>query len=224
MTNYYIEVTHSCGHTGRHTGGTTGGASGVRKVREFFAARKCDTCRPTCEYCRRVGDRENMLVTDDAHIFCNAWCRVQSLNPTHYREHNEIAVPGFLKDWEDHSYHNDACAHSVFYIGTNAAVSVWVERDNPEDRDTMATAKFCILWSPDYATSDNTEDLYTGDDAAVAARWAHAAEIVESGADADADMVGMVARIRELIAVEEGGTKAIEDDGPDVDEYDLRNE
>ena len=201
MTNDFdIIATHSCGHEERHTGGTTGDIQGMY---DHFATRKCSACHPTCRYCHRSGDKEHMLVLEDGKAFCKEWCHEQWLNPTHYREHNAIAIPGFLRHWQDHSYHNDSCANSSYEIG-KAVVRVWVEMDDPEERDSMSCGKYSVQFYPDDQMSDDSVELYNGEDAAIVALWAHAAEIVRCGTDTDDDPAAqpMIEAIRKLMAAE----------------------
>ena len=198
MTDFNIEVTHSCGHTERHTGATASGDT--RSMAAHLASRKCSTCCPCCAYCHRTGDREDMLVMQDGSaVFCNAWCRVQALHPTHYSEHNDIAIPGFLRSWEDHSYHNDLCGRSALGLGADY-VTIWVNYEKAEDRDDPSCPRFIVEFYPDGEDrGDDGDVLYTGDNAAVAAQWARAAEDVASGAPPDDDIADMVSRIHKLM-------------------------
>ena len=169
MIPFDITVTHSCGHQEQHTGATATGD--VQSMVDFHSKRKCSACRPTCAYCHRVGDRENMLVTDTA-VFCNDWCHQQSLKPSHYREHNDIQIPGFLRHWMDSSWHNDTCGSSMYTLREGSSsqpqvdIRVWVERADPADRDDPACDRFTIEVLDD---GDNEHGLlWAGDDAAVA--------------------------------------------------------
>ena len=197
MTDFSIEVTHACGHTQRHTGQSASGDTTF--IGTHLASRKCGTCRPTCEFCHRVGDREDMLITDDGHSYCNAWCRVQALHPTHYREHNKIAIPGFLKDWEDVSYHNDLCGRSELDIGPDY-ITVWVDFEKVEDREAPECTRFVVEFCDDNRSAGDGDVLYSGDDVTVAALWARAAESAASGEPVDDDIAAMVAQIQKLIA------------------------
>lgn len=103
-----------------------------------------------------------------------------------YKQHKDIKIPAFLSHWQDYSYRNDACAHSAYEVG-EGFVRIWVERDAPEDRDSMARGKYSVQFCPDDQVSEDMVELYNGEDADIAALWAHAAEIVVCGPDEDDD-------------------------------------
>lgn len=200
MQDFDIEVTHSCGHTERHTGATASGDT--TNMVAHMSKRKCSACRPTCGYCHRTGDRENMLLAD-GKAFCNDWCYLQSQNPTHYAEHNDVAIPGFLRHWTDTSWHNDVCGSSMYTLvkgqpdKQELEIRIWVERADPADRDDPDSNLFTIEFLQD--GDSNHDALYAGNDAAIAALWAHAAEAVASGAPPEDDIADMVLRIHQLM-------------------------
>lgn len=54
-------------------------------------------------------------------------------------------VPPIPFDWEDHSWHNDACPR--FFAGLTEAfdpVWVWIEYPEPEKREDPETERYCI--------------------------------------------------------------------------------
>ena len=169
--------------------------------RKYYTKHKCNVCRPRCWFCNRVGDRENMLVVEEK-VFCNEWCRDQRTNQTHYSEHNDIPIPGFLAHWSDMSWHNDACARSEYKIGIHY-VTIWVETDDPAEREYAPDGKkWAIYLYPDGEEFSGDYELYVGDDDAEAKAWARAAEIVQCGPDADDEPLASehAARLRQMIA------------------------
>jgi elongation factor P hydroxylase len=121
---------------------------------------------------------------------------------SHYREHNAIEIPVFLRHWEDVSYHNDLCARSEYQLGRHT-ITIWVERADPADREYPDSPQFIVEFCPDGdLNSEDLESLYKGDDRSQAAQWARAAEIVARGASADDDMdsTDKAQRIRDLVA------------------------
>jgi len=166
MTEFKATITHACGHQQEHEGGSTD----VPGTLAYMATELCGHCRPRCGYCGRVGLRAGGFETPDRGWYCRAWCAEQALAPTHYREHNEIAIPAFLSgpEWEDHSYHNDLCGRSFRQVGGDPyrGIVVCVDRDNRQDREE-GLAKYNVVW----AESDDTDTWitrYTGEDADLA--------------------------------------------------------
>jgi hypothetical protein len=194
-----IEAVHACGHKERHTGGTANGD--MTWLMGHWSREKCSHCRPRCRFCGRSGDRENMLVTPEGLTFCNAWCHGQGQHQTHYSEHNDIAVPSFLRHWDDASWHNDTCARSEYTIG-KGLMRIWVDRDDPQERNDPSLPRFVVFY---YASEEDSGDadiapIYEGNDEAEVALWAHAAEIVVCGSDPDDNplVAPKVAQLKEL--------------------------
>jgi hypothetical protein len=197
-----LTVTCSCGHTQEIQYQSMETQEQTESwFLNHYSQRKCNVCHPSCAYCHRSGDRENML-EERGLVFCNDWCRDQSLNPTHYAEHNDITIPGFLRNWADHSYHNDTCGRSEFDLGPQTEAQetrmvCWVEHDAVEDRDDPSCSRYSMQLFKSNADGDDFELFWEGDDAAIALQWVQAAEaahaiLMGEQASVDAQMLGKV--------------------------------
>jgi hypothetical protein len=103
------------------------------------------------------------MLSTDSGDYCNEWCLEQSKHPTHYAEHNEIRIPEFLQGegWSDRSYHNDLCARSEYTLPDGRAVQVWVDFDDPKDREEgMPKYTVCILKDED---GDEGTEIWSGE-------------------------------------------------------------
>lgn len=195
---FNLEITHVCGHVQMHAGETASGDD--TWLRAHLAKEKCRDCRPTCRFCHRHGDRENMRVTEQG-IYCNTWCEEQSANQTCYSEHNNIVIPARLRNWRDDSWHNDLCARSAYALPNGDEIVIWVDCENPEEREDVSLSRFIVTFAPQGEITVDIDPLYDGNDEAQMGLWAHAAEIVACGPDEDDDpTVGdKVAMIRALM-------------------------
>lgn len=66
----------------------------------------------------------------------------------YYGEYPDIAIPAILQgpEWQDQSWHNDACAKSESTEGLPAGLTrqVWVDYDDKDLRE-MGGPKYCVL-------------------------------------------------------------------------------
>jgi hypothetical protein len=98
----------------------------------------------------------------------------------HYREFPDIKVPAFLREngWEDHSWHNDACAKSQRFFGADAdgeptrVITVWVNFENPEEREIGG--RFIVEAARSYLEELSGPILYEGEDEKAAEQAARA--------------------------------------------------
>ena len=90
---------------------------------------------------------------------------------SYYREYGQVLIPEFLRGegWHDESWHNDACAKSVYYCSGNAddgegdRITVWVEHESPAERESPDCHKFVV----EFTAEDQDDDpilLYQGED------------------------------------------------------------
>lgn len=86
----------------------------------------------------------------------------------YYKEFPSIAIPAFLQTsgWEDHSWHNDATAHSQCSLEDGSGYVVWVAHDEVAMREPGEWKKFLVEFQPDIAEwiEEGRVILYDGDD------------------------------------------------------------
>jgi hypothetical protein len=82
-------------------------------------------------------------------------------------EYPNIAIPGFLESWDDHSWHNDICPNAQKALTPTSdypRLRCWVEADARDEREYPDQGKFTLEYLQD-ETDDTCNVLYSGEDA-----------------------------------------------------------
>ena len=76
-------------------------------------------------------------------------------------------IPEFLRGqgWEDHSWSNDVAPHMQFALPNGDGIVVWVNHDDPTQREFPEMSKFLVEYQPNITewVDEGRVILYEGD-------------------------------------------------------------
>lgn len=75
-----------------------------------------------------------------------------------FNEFSDIVFPAWLRErgFEDESWHNDAAPRAVRALREGLQLTVWVDYDDPNEREIPGSSKFLVVTETEYG-----EDVVT---------------------------------------------------------------